>query len=72
MTRIKIKGMTCQHCVAAVTKALSRIDGITDVRVDLEKGETAYEATKPVDMAMIRQRIQEAGYFPWKNGSSSS
>ena len=39
MTTIKIRGMSCQHCVMAVTKALGGIDGIKDVRVDLEKGE---------------------------------
>ena len=32
MTTIKIRGMSCQHCVMAVTKALGAIDGIKDVR----------------------------------------
>ena len=39
MARIKIRGMSCQHCVMAVKKALGGIDGIKDVSVDLEKGE---------------------------------
>ena len=38
MTTIKISGMSCQHCVMAVTKALGGIDGIKDVQVDLQKG----------------------------------
>ena len=37
MATVKIKGMTCNHCVMAVTKALNEIDGIKDVKVDLEK-----------------------------------
>ncbi|MGB6289074.1 MAG: cation transporter, partial [Desulfobulbales bacterium] len=32
-TTIKVKGMSCQHCVASVTKALSEIAGIADVQV---------------------------------------
>ncbi|MGB5233404.1 MAG: cation transporter, partial [Desulfoprunum sp.] len=34
MATIKIKGMSCQHCVAAVTKALSELPGISNVKVD--------------------------------------
>jgi len=33
MKTIRIKGMTCQHCVMAVTKALSGINGIQNVKV---------------------------------------
>ena len=38
MKTVKIKGMTCNHCVMAVTKALKEIDGISNVKVDLAKG----------------------------------
>jgi copper chaperone len=62
MTTIKIKGMTCRHCVMAVTKALGGIDGIRDVHVDLEKGEAAFTEEKPVDRALIRERIVKAGF----------
>ena len=62
MTTIKIKGMTCRHCVMAVTKALGGIDGIRDVQVDLEKGEAAFMEEKPMDRALIRERIIKAGF----------
>jgi copper chaperone len=62
MTTIKIKGMTCKHCVMAVTKALGGIDGIRDVQVDLERGEASYTEEKPVDRALIRERIVQAGF----------
>ncbi len=62
MTRVKVKGMTCQHCVMAVTKALSEIEGIKDVKVDLDKGEAVFDETKPVDMELVRERLQKAGY----------
>ena len=62
MRTIKIKGMSCKHCVMAVTKALSAVDGVKDVRVDLEKGEASFEEERPVDMETVRQKIVKAGY----------
>jgi len=62
MRTIKIKGMSCKHCVMAVTKALSGIEGVKDVRVDLEKGEASFEEERPVDMETVRQKIVKAGY----------
>ena len=62
MTTIKITGMSCGHCVMAVTKALGGIDGIKDVHVDLEKGEAAFTEEKPIDRALIRERIVKAGF----------
>jgi copper chaperone len=62
MATIKIRGMSCQHCVMAVTKALGGIDGIKDVRVDLEKGEATFTEEKPVDRTLIREKIAKAGF----------
>jgi len=62
MKSIKIKGMSCQHCVMAVTKALSSIDGIKDVKVDLMSGEASFEETKPVDTKIIADVVKKAGY----------
>jgi copper chaperone len=62
MKSIKIKGMSCQHCVMAVTKALSGIEGIRNVKVNLEKGEASFDEVKPVEAAVIRERVKKAGY----------
>jgi len=59
---IKINGMSCHHCVMAVTRALDEIEGINDVRVYLEKGEATFDEERPVDMAVIREKIEKAGY----------
>jgi copper chaperone len=59
---IKIAGMSCQHCVMAVTKTLGGIEGIRDVHVDLEKGMATFIEDKPVDLTLIRQRIKKAGF----------
>ena len=62
MPTIKVDGMTCQHCVAAVTKALESIDGIASVRVDLDAGTAAYDESASVDIEVIRKAIEDAGY----------
>jgi copper chaperone len=62
MTTIKIKGMSCNHCVMAVTKVLRDIDGIRNVTVDLKNGEAAFDEVDPVDMETIKERIRKAGY----------
>lgn len=62
MTTIKIKGMSCNHCVMAVTKALKEIDGIKDIRVELGKGEATFEEAMPIDMNIVKERIKKAGY----------
>lgn len=62
MPTIKIKGMSCGHCVASVTKALSNIAGIREVEVSLEKGKASYNESYPVGKEMIRRAIEDAGY----------
>lgn len=62
MKSIKIKGMSCQHCVMAVTRALGALDGIKDVRVDLKTGVATYEEVKPVDAQVVAEAVKKAGY----------
>ncbi len=62
MTTIKVTGMSCQHCVNAVTKALSGIEGIQDVQVFLDKGEAQFMEAKPVSKEVIREALKKAGH----------
>jgi len=62
MVTISIKGMSCNHCVMAVTKALNEVDGIKDIKVDLSKGEATFEEERPTDMNAIKENIETAGY----------
>lgn len=64
-TTLKINGMTCGHCVAAVTSELRGIDGVTDVEVILAAGgASTAEITSltPLDGSLLAQAIDEAGY----------
>lgn len=62
MPLIKVKGMRCGHCVQSVTNALSAIDGITDVVVNLETSKAMYTETKPVALDTIKQAIRKIGF----------
>jgi copper chaperone len=62
MKKLKIKGMSCQHCVMAVTKAIGAIEGVKNVQVDLKSGQATYEETKPVDAKIVADAVKKAGY----------
>lgn len=62
MPTIQIRGMSCPHCVMAVQKALETVEGVADIRIDLKRGEVRFTETKPVDPAVVRERVQKAGY----------
>ncbi|MFP5254757.1 MAG: heavy-metal-associated domain-containing protein [Acidimicrobiia bacterium] len=61
-TRYRVEGMTCGHCVGAVTSALAELDGVTDVSVDLESGEATVTSDRPLEEATVREAVDEAGY----------
>jgi len=61
MTKIKIEGMSCEHCVAAVTKALNNLEGVSKVvEVNLKTGQAEIEGN-PDRQALIHA-IEEEGY----------
>lgn len=59
---LKVKGMSCQHCVMSVTKALGQLEGIKNVQVDLAKGEVRFDNTKEIASGTIGKAITNAGY----------
>ena len=60
MTTVKIKGMSCQHCVASTTKALEGLAGVSNIQVDLDKGEARYEGE--VDTQTVKEAIEKIGF----------
>lgn len=61
-TTIQVKGMTCGHCVSAVTEEISKVDGVTGVDVDLESGNVTIASEAPVDTEAVNAAVDEAGY----------
>ena len=63
MDTLKIKGMSCQHCVGSVKKALEKIPGLSQVTVDLEAGQATFEGNG-VDRKVVRAAITKIGFEP--------
>ncbi|MGI8888938.1 MAG: heavy-metal-associated domain-containing protein [Nocardioidaceae bacterium] len=64
-TSYQVTGMTCEHCVAAVKSELSRLDGVTQVDVDLVAGGTSsvtVTSDRDLEDDVVRDAIDEAGY----------
>lgn len=60
-----VAGMTCEHCVRAVSDEISALDGVTDVRVELAVGALStvtVTSSAPLSKASIEGAVDEAGY----------
>ena len=63
METIKVGGMSCKHCVNAVTKALEEIEGLGEVAVDLSAGEVSF-VNSGVERERIKRAISQIGFDP--------
>jgi copper chaperone len=61
-TTINVSGMTCGHCVSAVTMELSLLPTVTEVAVDLESGQVTITSDVALQQAQLATAIDEAGY----------
>ncbi len=57
-----VAGMTCGHCVSAVTEEVTTVPGVTAVDVDLASGRLTVTSDAPVDDDAVRAAVDEAGY----------
>ena len=57
-----VAGMTCGHCVSAVTEEVTAVPGVTAVDVDLASGRLTVTSDTPVDDDAVRAAVDEAGY----------
>jgi len=61
-TTINVSGMTCGHCVSAVTMELSLLPSVTEVEVNLESGQVTITSDAALDQTQLVTAIDEAGY----------
>ena len=61
-TTLNIQGMMCAHCQKHVTEALSAMQGVCEVHVDLEQGTANVKADRDIPRAEFQKVIEEAGY----------
>ncbi|MFI1911987.1 heavy-metal-associated domain-containing protein [Nocardia sp. NPDC020380] len=57
-----VTGMTCGHCVGSVQKEIGKIDGVTNVDVDLATGLVKVESAAPLAESDVVAAVDEAGY----------
>ncbi|MFC6712346.1 heavy-metal-associated domain-containing protein [Branchiibius cervicis] len=63
--QVKVSGMTCEHCVRAVTEELTALDGVSDVHIELISGgdsPVTILSEDLVDPELIAAAVDEAGY----------
>ena len=60
--KLTIEGMSCQHCVTRVQKALQNVPGVMSVKVDLKKGEAEVTVKDDVLSQDLISAVENAGY----------
>jgi copper ion binding protein len=58
----KVQGMTCEHCVRAVTEEVAKLDGVEGIEVELASGDVIVTSSLPVTDEQMRAAVDEAGY----------
>jgi copper chaperone len=58
----EVKGMTCEHCVKAVSSEVGDIDGVMSVDVDLGTGQVTVASDTRLDYDAVASAVDEAGY----------
>ena len=59
---VSIEGMMCDNCANHVNKSLSKIDGVTRVKVSLKNKNAVIESSKDISDSEIKTKVAEAGY----------
>jgi copper chaperone len=57
-----VKGMTCGHCVNAVTEEITKLEGVGAVEIDLSSGNVTVTSQVPLSAEAVREAVDEAGY----------
>jgi copper chaperone CopZ len=57
-----VTGMSCGHCESAVTKEVSALPGVTDIKADAKSGLLTISTEGPLDDEAVRAAVDEAGY----------
>jgi copper ion binding protein len=57
---LEVRGMSCGHCVAAITSAVTSLPGVTGVDVDLAEGAVRVDGAP--DASAVTAAIEDAGY----------
>jgi copper chaperone len=62
LTTVTVSGMTCQHCVNAVTEELGALNGVSTVDVTLSSGIVTLRSNRELSRDELAAAVDEAGY----------
>ncbi|WP_461210743.1 heavy-metal-associated domain-containing protein [Desulfocurvus sp. DL9XJH121] len=62
MKKLQVNGMSCGHCTASVTEALSKVPGVSGVDVSLEDKAATFEAAPSVNEDQVKAAITAIGF----------
>ncbi|HCT16966.1 MAG TPA: heavy metal transport/detoxification protein [Ruminococcaceae bacterium] len=57
-----IDGMSCMHCATKVEKALAALNGVSDVKVDLNGKRAIVKLKKEIDDTTLKATVEDLGY----------
>ncbi len=66
-----VVGMTCGHCVNAVSSEMTKLAGVTHVEVDLARGAVTVTSTDPLPPGDVVAAVDEAGFELGGNGAGT-
>ncbi len=59
---IKVSGMSCEHCVGRVKKAILEVNGVEGCEIDLKTGTVKVETSAEGLEGKVKEAVKEAGY----------
>lgn len=62
IAEIKVCGMHCNHCVDKITRFVSEIEGVSEVRVDLDARIVCVDFESPASLESIKEAILDSGF----------
>lgn len=62
IAEIKVSGMHCSHCVDKITRFVSEVEGVSEVRVDLEARIVRVDYESPATLEAIKEAILDSGF----------
>jgi copper ion binding protein len=57
-----VSGMTCGHCVSAVSEEIGKLEGVDGVQVDLASGMVTVTSAAALEATAVAAAVEEAGY----------
>ncbi len=59
---LTIEGMSCEHCVARVTDAIEKVNGVKSVKIKLKNGTAKVKLDREVEDKILKEAVEDAGY----------